>query len=569
MDRSRHLLLGFVVLPLAAAVAQAQAPPDPARAADQIQREQQEQQRRQLEEQRRELPPPDSGVPVAEAEASTDDGGPCRQIDRIAISSSPNLTDRDRAQIARAYEGRCLRVRDIEQLLADITNAYIRRGYVTTRVYLPEQDLSRGELSVMVVEGVVERIALSGEGAERIALGSALPGVEGKPLNLRDLEQGLDQINRLQSNRATLDIQPGETAGTSRIVVRNEAARSFRFGATADDTGQDATGKHQAGVTASLDSPFGLNDYVTATYRRSLPLESRVRESELGSVTYLVPYGYNTLSLAFSRSDYLSFVTAASGARIPTEGRSDLSQLRFERVAYRSRDDRVTLSATLTARSADNYVAGQLIGVNSRNLSVLDLNINYSTGFLRGVLSLDAGVSRGLPIFGAPEDPDGLASDAPRAQFRKFNFAAGYSLPFRVVNRDASFASSLIAQHARTPLYGSEQMLVGGLYSVRGFQDAGINGDHGFFLRNELAVRQPLAWAGATLRPFVAVDWGRARMLDDANELPEGALSGFAGGVSLGNEHFMLELFTTKPWHVPAFMQREDSQTYFRFSTTL
>ncbi len=42
-----------------------------------------------------------------------------------------------------------------------------------------------------------------------MSLKTAIIGAEGKPLNLRDLEQALDQINKLQSNNATMNIYPG------------------------------------------------------------------------------------------------------------------------------------------------------------------------------------------------------------------------------------------------------------------------------------------------------------------------------------------------------------------------
>ncbi len=75
------------------------------------------------------------------------------------------------------------------------------------------------------------------------------------PLGLRDLEQGLDQINRLQSNHAPLDIVPGQAPGSSRIVVSNQAERAFHFGASVDTLGQDSTGENQAGLSTSLGSP--------------------------------------------------------------------------------------------------------------------------------------------------------------------------------------------------------------------------------------------------------------------------------------------------------------------------
>ena len=290
-----HFLQAFAtVLALAsvAGAAHAQAPSDADREAQRIQREQQELQRQQIEQQRRKLPAPQSGLAAPEREVTADNGGPCRDISAVNIGSAPNLPPTDRSRIIKAYAGRCLRVHDIEQLMAEITNAYIGRGYVTTRVYLPQQDLSKGQLSVMVVEGVVEKISVHGQGGNRVSLASALPGVQGEPLNLRDLEQGLDQINRLQSNHATLDIEPGTAAGTSRVVIHNERDRAFHFGATLDDMGADTTGKHQAGVTGAYDSPLGLNDFASLTYRQGLPLNVSERYSRLGSFAYLIPYGY-------------------------------------------------------------------------------------------------------------------------------------------------------------------------------------------------------------------------------------------------------------------------------------
>jgi hemolysin activation/secretion protein len=470
------------------------------------------------------------------------------------------------------HSGRCLRVHDIEQLMAEITNAYIGRGYVTTRVYLPQQDISKGQLSVMVVEGVVEKISVNGKDGDRISLASALPGVKGEPLNLRDLEQGLDQINRLQSNHATVDIEPGADAGASRIVIHNQPDRAFHFGATLDDMGEDSTGKHQAGLTSAYDSPFGLNDFVSLTYRQGLPLSVGDRYSRLGSFVYLIPYGYTTASLAYSRSDYSSFVRTASGTEIQTEGDSSIASARVERVAYRSRSSRVTLTGALTMKSSNNYLADQLLAVSSRNLTVADLGLNYTTGLWGGVVSIEGGYSRGLKALGSLHDAEGLTADAPRAQFRRYNYSASYALPFRAGRLDASFSSSISGQHALNALYGSEQVLVGGIYSVRGFDNTSLSGDSGLVWRNELSMRVPLNVGSSfrsSIRPYLGVDWGRTRMRDDTTGTPEGAISGATVGLAFGSDNVAFDVFNSHPLRVTKQMSREGSQTYFRFSMSL
>ncbi|WP_275428219.1 POTRA domain-containing protein, partial [Enterobacter hormaechei] len=72
------------------------------------------------------------------------------------------------------------------------------------------------------------------------------PGLVGDVLNLRDIEQGMEQLNRLPSQQVVIDIQPGEQPGFSNVVLLRGARRapvSFSFGA--DNSGQRSTGTGQ------------------------------------------------------------------------------------------------------------------------------------------------------------------------------------------------------------------------------------------------------------------------------------------------------------------------------------
>lgn len=132
--------------------------------------------------------------------------------------------------LARPYQGRCLTLEHINRLVHETTNAYLQRGYVTSQAWLQEQDISRGVLTVSVSEGRIESITQNGE--QTPALKMAFPGLVGDVLNLRDIEQGMEQLNRLPSQQVTIDIQPGEQPGFSKVVLLRGAARvpvSFLF----------------------------------------------------------------------------------------------------------------------------------------------------------------------------------------------------------------------------------------------------------------------------------------------------------------------------------------------------
>jgi len=79
---------------------------------------------------------------------------------------------------------------------------------------------------------------------------------------------------------------------------------------------------------------------------------------------------------------------------------------------------------------------------------------------------------------------------------------------------DATWSSSLQMQTSPHFLYGSEQMSVGGLFTVRGFDGTSLSAERGLYWRNDLAFTLPppqeasTRWIGR-LQTYVAVDVGR------------------------------------------------------------
>ena len=129
------------------------------------------------------------------------------QIHTITLVGATKLSRYQQHFLTQPYIGP-MGISDIKQLLADIQNTYIRLGYTTTKPYpKPDQDVSSGELVIMVDEGRIAGI-VDANGNQTLALGMAFPFLDGKVLNIRDIEQGLDQMNRLSSNRMKVQLIP-------------------------------------------------------------------------------------------------------------------------------------------------------------------------------------------------------------------------------------------------------------------------------------------------------------------------------------------------------------------------
>jgi hemolysin activation/secretion protein len=505
-------------------------------------------------------------VPKVDASAA---GVKCRDIDRIAINGAPNLSPFLRERIDNQFLGHCLGVAEIEKILGEITKDYIERGYITTRAYLPAQDMSGGKLEILVVEGVIEKIMLDDGGAGSIYFGNVFPA-EGKLLNLRDFEQGVEQINKLSSNNARMDIQPGAAPGASQVVIHNTPAFPLHASLSADNQGSDSTGRNEIGMSLSADRLLKLNELMLYTHRQSQPNDWDRRASKSDSFSFIVPVGYTTGSFSASRSEYVSSITAPSGALLQFRGESSSDTWRLERVMYRNQSTRASLAGSLTLKDTKNFLADQFLEVSSRKLTVFDLDSSVSTGLLGGVLQLDLGYASGLRIGSALQDPSDLPELAPRAQFGKLKYGFSYSRPFRVAGIDASVSTQLTGQHAEDTLYGSEQILIGGIYSVRGFVKNTLSGDNGWYSRNEVSVRPAFALAGQPLplRLYAGIDFGHVG--NRVPNVPSGSLSGFALGVSGSFKGVSFDLFNARPLSQPDFFQqREGSQTWLRLTFSI
>ena len=260
--------------------AQANTPPEQLqKLQEQLQRQEQEKRRsEELERRRRELTPPEPG-PEPEA-PPLPEGEQCADVTEIRLEGVTVLGKEVVKEITAPYRDRCLTIADIQALLDAINQSYHARGYVTSRAFLPAQDLQDGGLVLSVLEGTVEALSLEdGDGDDGNELHFAFPIEAGDLLNLRDIEQGLDQMNRLASNNAAMEIVPGSEPGASRIAVTNQVGDRFRF-----ELGRDNSGSRSTGLQQNLAS-FGADNVLVSTIagacrtigvRSTMPMNSAV-----------------------------------------------------------------------------------------------------------------------------------------------------------------------------------------------------------------------------------------------------------------------------------------------------
>ncbi|MFC3393742.1 ShlB/FhaC/HecB family hemolysin secretion/activation protein [Brenneria rubrifaciens] len=426
----------------------------------------------------------DLNIPAIAAPTTTE--GPCFPIQNVAFSGAEHLPVKDRAAIQQRFQHRCLDLTAINHAVRETTNHYFAHGYITSQAYLQEQDLSGGTLTISVSEGTLEAIELEGE--TPLAIKMAFPGLIGRILNLRDLEQGMEQLNRLPSRQITIDIQPGKQAGSSVAVLkRSSRTLPIELYIGADNSGQQSTGREQLSARLALDNPLRLADRWWLTASRDSAFSHRYGSRALSGGT-AVPYGYWTLSYQYAWNAFFQ-PTPIGDKQYRYAGQSNTHRLNVSRTLYRDGKQKLALDTALSRRRTENRVAGQRLDVNSPTLSGASVGLSYSTTLAGGYATLNPTLSHGLSAWGATDEAD-EASGLPRSKYRKFGLSSSYFYP---LTPSLYFLTSVYGQTSPDNLYPSERLSLGGEYSVRGFKEQTLTGNRGFYWRNELN------WQFATL----------------------------------------------------------------------
>lgn len=150
-----------------------------------------EEQRRRLEE-LKELP----GKQIQPTQPAAPADSRCFPIKDIELKGADSLSYSEQNRLLKPYIGQCLGVTQLNELLKVITDHYIEKGQVTSRAYLPQQDLSAGHLKVLVVEGRLESLKSAADShlSER-ELAMAFPGKAGDLVNRTGKGDGFIFIN--------------------------------------------------------------------------------------------------------------------------------------------------------------------------------------------------------------------------------------------------------------------------------------------------------------------------------------------------------------------------------------
>lgn len=424
------------------------------------------------------------------------DTAQCLPIKSVYLQGITLFTAEDLSGLTALPE-QCITSTELNILVREITLLYVSRGYITTRVkFIPPDPQAR--LGLQVIEGFVEGID---DPSQRLNLTQLFPGMINQPLNLRDLEQGLDQANRLQSNRVQLDIAPGSKLGGSVIRLHNDSDKQWHLSASMDNYGQESTGKWITRLGATLDNPFNLSDFVNFSASSSLK-DYAERYNRSYSLLYSVPFGYLTVNGFASFSEYLNNQQLQIHS-VALHGETQQAGIKADYVYYRDQDQIDGLYTQLSHKQVDNYFDTVRLDISSPTLTVAEVGISHMQILPAGQLNISLSAEQGMPWFGADQKEN--ANDT-EPEFIKGKLTVNFSQYFRLFDKNFLYNAFWYTQYSPDCLPGVEWLSLTDTAAVRGFSKTSLSSDSGWYLRNTVTHR--FLWQGGVFTAHIGADIG-------------------------------------------------------------
>ena len=456
------------------------------------------------------------------------------------------------------YTGKSIGKEGISLIMKRLTNDFITRGYTTTRVTIPEQDLSTGTLKLTVIPGIIRDIRFVSPETSGIWT-NAFSIRPGDILNLRDLEQGLEQMKRVPSQAVDLQISPGEQPGESDIIITVKRDKQWRAVVSLDDSGTKATGRLQTSATYSIDNLFGSNDLFYISLNKDAEQKESLYGTRGNSLYYSVPYGNWTFSLNGSQYKYHQTVQGINQSFIYS-GESDTVQVSAQKVVDRGQHHKTYMEYSINKKHSKNYIDDTEITVQNKDVTAAQIGVSHRRYYGPTTVDLELSQRWGVPWFGAQEE--GASSlDSPTTRYKLWVFDASVITPMKIANVQGRYTCSLRAQYSQDVLYASDFFSIGNRYTVRGFDgEQTLAAEKGWYVRNEWSM--PVE---KTNEAYICLDYGRVYGYSSQGLLGK-ELAGTALGLRGADKNWQYDVFVSLPIYKPAGYQT--ASTYYGFQMT-
>lgn len=434
--------------------------------------------------------------------------------------------------------GECLNEMRLNQLSQQLMQAYLEQGYMHNPFQF--EDDESGWLTLHVFEG---KIAALESDSKRFNLGQVLPNAIGQPLKVQDLDQALDQANRIVGNQVSVDVLPAQN-GEVKLVFTNEESARVNGSLSMDNYASKTYNRWQTRAAVSVGNPFGWSDtlYISGAHT----LKSSKQFSRSAFVYYSLPYGYWTFNGFVSVSQFKAPLLLQS-LKLQQKGRTVQGGVSADYVFHRGTNHISTFSTQFERTDGKNRLDDVILALQSPKLTTVSVGLNHLHLFEKATLSADLRYEIGR----------NKGENQPQDKLHRWNLDLQFNRHQWIGEQHFRHSHQLTAQYSQDYLPAIKQEDLSGRYRVRGLNDLNLSAEKSAMLRNNIF------WVKQTefgmISPYIGFDLGVQRTAQSEAH-SEKALA-YAAGVNWEHRHLQANL----EWATGRLFSKENGVKQERF----
>jgi len=435
-------------------------------------------------------------------------------------------------EIYRKDIGQKISVARLFEIMNLVQRRYLDDGYSLSRVLMPTQDISNGQVSLQVIEGYAAEVEMDAGLPNHPALEEAAQRISAmRPLNTKTLERILLILNDLPALNVSAVLgaaqgTPSQIGGIKLILKGNpEKSRSISLGV--NNHGSLYSGPFQSNISIQQANIFGYYDEIAATFSAAIPMS----EMHYLRFKYQKPiFGASGTTLLFDTS--IGRTNAGANlASLDIQGRSQSFKTELSYPLIRQRDETLRLNTSAELRTSKTDLLATSLYTDKLRIFNIGTTYNNADSY-DGLNVAEVTYSQGFDILGAGQGAFSRIQGRP--DFKKIyaSFGRLQGLPDKY-----NVLFSLQGQYAFGPLFASEEFGFGGGQMGRGYDPSEITGDRGIAATFELRKNLEIKGLNAALQPYGFFDFGKVWNIDPSSKNQVSAASSGVGlrtGLSSG-----------------------------------
>lgn len=415
------------------------------------------------------------------------DEGPRIGVKEFKFSGNTVIATSDLDRLVQPFVGKDLTLQEIKDVAGLITRAYRERGYVLAWAFVPPQDIKKsgGDVEIAIVEVKVDRVVVQGNRHyDTDFILSHLSGVSSQSVFQNDdVERGLLLLDGYLSLSARSTLRPGSKPGTTDVTIDVMDSRPVVLTLTYDNLGNDSVSEHRIGASFEIGNLWNSGHELSIRAVMGTETEN-LRFATLGYRAPLSSDGFR-----FDASiGWMEYVVGEDIPVLEPTGNGLIYSAGLSYLLSRTRKFSCTVQAGFAGRDIEQFLLDTLAAEDHVRAVyggvLLEVEDSWNG---RMMLSFEGRLGLGSFLGGTTEDDEASREEASNT-FTKFSLALHR---MQRISDELYAVIKVSGQYSPDSLLVSEQIGIGGVDSVRGYNYFEYAGDWGYTAGLELRIVPP------------------------------------------------------------------------------